>query len=130
MKAPTSLSKQEQAWVDVLANEAHRDLVFLWHITGGRFGGPSYQPSELPEAIERISSALVRCGCLVGFGDPGTQSWRVPAELEVDSESKGRRIAALWCKDPTALEFLVFAQRDPYQRGSESSLGSHEHTDA
>ena len=112
MNSPTCLSQQEQAWVQRLANEARRDLVFLWHITGGRFGGPSYQASELPAALERVASGLIECGCLVGFGDPDSEGWQVPTELSASAENRGQRISDMWRQDPDGFQFLVFALRD------------------
>ena len=119
MNSPVPLSERERTWVGALADEARRDLVFLWHITGGSFGGPVYEASERPEALERVASALVHLGCIVGFGNPYTESWQVPIELEVKSESKGRRIAELWREDANAFEFLVFALRHSAHSGGD-----------
>jgi len=126
MNSPVPLSDQERTWVSALADEARRDLVFLWHIAEGRFGGPTYQASERTEALERVASALVLLGCIVGFGDPGTDRWQIPIELEVNSKSKGKRIAELWREDSNAFEFLVFALRDSAQSGAEPSFVEHE----
>ena len=88
MNNHSSTAQQEQAWVQALANEARRDLVFLWHITEGRFGRPSYESSELHKLVERVASALVDYGCMVGFGDPDSVNWRVPSELAIASAEK------------------------------------------
>ena len=109
--ATTSQSQGESQWVDALVREAGRDLVFLWHISGGRLGGPKYTSAELPAAIERISRSMLERGCIVGFGDPDSDSWEVPSALAVPIEEQARRVAELWASDPKQFEFLVFALR-------------------
>ena len=113
MNNHSSTAQQEQAWVQALANEARRDLVFLWHITEGRFGRPSYESSELHKLVERVASALLDYDCIVGFGDPDSVNWRVPSELAIASAEKGKCIAHLWQSEPDAYQFLVFALRQP-----------------
>jgi hypothetical protein len=86
-------------------------VVFLWYITQGRLGGPSFAPDRAPAIIERVARALLKRGCVVGFGDPDSAEWNVPIELDVPNEKKAVRIAKLWMEDPKRFESLVFARR-------------------
>ena len=72
-------------WTQELLEEALRDLVFLWNIRKGDFSELHRPPDE--ETIEAVLYGLVRGGCIVGFGDPGTASWTVPSELNVSREN-------------------------------------------
>ncbi|MDZ7920214.1 hypothetical protein [Rhodoferax sp.] len=65
----------EAAWVDHLLVEARRDLVFLWHIIQGKFGGRIIPAAELPSTLERIVESLLEKGCTVGFGNPDSPEW-------------------------------------------------------
>jgi hypothetical protein len=101
-----------QEWVVALFAEARRDLVFLWNITNGSFGGGNVRPDD--ETLESVVSGLVTRGCTVGFGDPDSSSWRVPAELRVPNEQLPRQILRFLEENRAENEFLVFAVRDVF----------------
>lgn len=111
MNTSASGAISEEVWVEALVREAKRDLVFLWHITQGRFGGPVFSLTQVPAVLERVSSALIRRGCIVGYGDPDSPEWRVPTELEIEPANKGAVLGRLWATTPNEYEFLVFALR-------------------
>jgi len=100
----------EEEWVNSLSDEAERDVIFLWHIAGARFGGPTYPKEELPMAIERVTNALIAAGSTVGFGDPDKADWKEERDL-LNAENPGAAIAARWVADSKESEFLVFARR-------------------
>lgn len=106
----TARDQLEQEWIKSLVCEAERDLVFLWHIATGSFGGRSCTSEELPLVIARVTTALIMSGCKVGFGDPDGQAWQPDTEL-LQAENPGGVIAARWLADPKGVEFLVFARR-------------------
>ena len=112
----SSPQPQEENWIENLILESRRDLVFLWHLTGGRFGAPSYTKAELPTVLNRAISALLAKDCKIGFGDPDSPNWRVPEELLQDGKPAASKVVDLWGKHPAEYEFLVFAIRP----GSES----------
>ncbi|WP_146097307.1 hypothetical protein [Rhodoferax sp. TS-BS-61-7] len=96
-------------WTQELLDEALRDLVFLWNIRKGDFSELHRPPDE--ETIEAVLSGLVRGGCVVGFGDPGTSSWTVPSELKVSRENLPQAVLNFCMKNPSGDEFLVFTRR-------------------
>lgn len=100
----------EEKWIGSLIQEAERDLVFLWHITAGSFGGPKYASDELPLVVARVAKALIESGCKVGFGDPDDNSWRAATDV-LSAEDPGAGIAERWRVNPDSVEFLVFARR-------------------
>ena len=100
----------EQEWIRSLVCEADRDLVFLWHILAAKFDGPAYPSEMLPLAVARVTTALIRSGCTVGFGDPDSKTWQPDADL-LNAEKHGSMIAARWLADPKDVEFMVFARR-------------------
>jgi hypothetical protein len=106
----TDTDRLEREWVKSLVGEAERDLVFLWNITAGSFGGPAYTSGELPSVIARIATALIKSGCKVGFGDPDGDAWQTDVRL-LTAENPGTAIAAKWLANPEDVEFLVFARR-------------------
>jgi hypothetical protein len=101
------------AWVESLVAEARLDLVFLWNIAKGSFGGSNKAPDE--EALEAVVGRLIANGCSVGFGDPDSASWRVPGELRVAAVEVPGAILRLWRENRSENEFLVFAIRGPSQ---------------
>lgn len=106
-------SKIESEWSVSLLEEAKRDLVFVFNIAAGVFGGPKNIPvKELPCVIERMSQKMLEGGCVVGFGDPDSPDWRVPDGLEIPREEIPRAIKKLWGEDPDTYQFLVFALRE------------------
>lgn len=105
-----SFEKSEQEWIHSLSDEAERDVVFLWHITAAKFGGPTYSKEELPMAIERVTNALIVEGSTVGFGDPDKADWKEEKDL-LNAKNPGAAIAAKWAADSKGSEFLVFARR-------------------
>ena len=100
----------EEEWIRSLIDEAGDDLVFLWHITGGRFGGRKYASDELPLVVARVAAALIESGCKVGFGNPDDKNWLVATDI-LGAENPGVEIAETWRVDPGKVEFLVFARR-------------------
>jgi hypothetical protein len=106
----TDTDRLEQEWIRSLICEAERDLVFLWHITTGRFGGRAYTSEELPLVVARVATALIKSGCKVGFGDPDDVAWQGDTDL-MNAENPGAAIAARWLADPKDVEFLLFARR-------------------
>lgn len=100
-------------WIENLLAEARRDVVYVFNITQGAYGGPKPMPSEaeLPGLIEQVAEALLQRGCVVGFGDPDSNKWRVPNELHVPFEHKPSAISRSWVKSPEEFQFLVFALR-------------------
>jgi len=93
-----------------LLSEAERDLVFLWNITTGSFGGRKYAEDELPAVVARVAGALIKSGCKVGYGDPDGSDWK-PAIDVLSGGNPGVEIAARWVTAPGDYEFLVFAMR-------------------
>ena len=100
----------EQEWIMSLICKAERDLVFFWHVTAAKFGGPAYTSEVLPLMIARVTTALISSGCTVGFGDPDTETWQADTDL-LSAENPGAMIAARWFADPRDVEFMVFAIR-------------------
>ena len=100
----------EQEWIRSLISEAERDLVFLWHIAAAKFNGPDYKSEVLPKVIARVTNALIRAGCTVGFGDPDSETWQADTDL-LNAENPGAMIVARWLADPKDVEFMVFALR-------------------
>lgn len=100
----------EQVWIRSLLCEAERDLVFLWHIAATKFNGPAYTSEVLPLVIARVTTALIRSGCTVGFGDPDSNTWHTDTDL-LNAENPGAMISARWLAEPRDVEFMVFALR-------------------
>jgi hypothetical protein len=100
----------EQEWIRSLICEAERDLVFLWHVAAAKFGGAAGTSEVLPSVIARVTTALIRAGCTVGFGDPDSKTWQADTDL-LRAENPGAMIAARWLADPRDVEFMVFALR-------------------
>jgi hypothetical protein len=105
----THTPAQLETWVAELLREAERDLVFLWHIQGGRFGGLNISPDR--QTFAKIVERLVAGGCKVGFGDPSFSKWIVPPELQVASDRLPQAIIELWEANPKENEFITFAIR-------------------
>ncbi|MDI1272944.1 hypothetical protein [Polaromonas sp.] len=101
-----------QEWVAALFAEAGRDLIFLWNITNGSLGGGNVKPDA--ETLEAVVSGLVTRGCSVGFGDPDSSTWGVPAELRVPNEQLADEILHFLAANRAEYEFLVFAVRDVF----------------
>jgi hypothetical protein len=101
----------EEEWARNLVLEAARDLVFLWHITSGSFGGPSGSATKCLAAQENAISALLAADCKVGFGDPDSKDWRVPEEMLGDAKINASKILQLHTARPEEYRFLVFAVR-------------------
>lgn len=100
----------EQEWIRSLICEAERDLVFLWHITAAKFDGRACTNEELPLVMARVTTALIKSGCTVGFGDPDGKTWQKDMDL-LNAENPGAMIAARWLANPRDVEFMVFALR-------------------
>jgi len=106
----TDTDRLEQEWGRFLLCEAKRDLVFLWNITAGSFGGPAYASEELPSVVACIATALLKSRCKVGFDDPDGDVWQTDARF-LNAENLGTAIAARWLANPMDVEFLVFVLR-------------------
>jgi hypothetical protein len=106
----TDINCIEDEWIRSLIKEGERDLVFLWHITSGRFGGPTYTSEELPLVVARVATAMIGSGCMVGFGNPDDEGWQAATDV-LNAEDPGAEIAARWRASPKEIEFLVFAHR-------------------
>jgi hypothetical protein len=102
----------EAAWVERVLDEARRDLIFLWHITRGKFGGPGTPASELPSSVERIVAALLKKGCTVGSGNPDSHEWTTPKALCLEPQEIPAAVVRLWTESPADYEFLVFVSRE------------------
>ncbi|GJI89635.1 hypothetical protein [Duganella hordei] len=100
----------EKEWIHFLSDEAERDIIFLWHITGAKFGGPTYSEKELSMAIEPVTNALIVAGSTVGFGDPDKADWKEDRDL-LNAKNPGAAIAARRVADSKESEFLAFARR-------------------
>lgn len=101
---------QIESWVAALLNEARRDLVFLWNIQRGSFGGLNVTPDK--QVLVQVIEALVTNGCLVGFGDPSASNWSVPPELQVPREQLSEAILHFWEGNPKENEFITFVLRE------------------
>jgi hypothetical protein len=108
---PPDSQLAEEEWIRNLIHESGRDLLFVWNITTGSFGGPSTASVAFPAAQRNAIAALVAAGCKVGFGDPDSESWRVPNEVLTDGEPDARKILQLLAEQAKEYEFLVFARR-------------------
>ncbi len=109
----TGSAFDQAKWEQALLAEAKRDLVFVFNIAAGAFGGPRPVPTqaEIPVLLHRIATTLLAEGCVVGFGDPSTKEFSVPAELEVVPERLAESVARFYASDPEKAKFLVFAHR-------------------
>lgn len=99
-----------ESWIENLLEEASRDLVFLWNIQNGSFGGLRVAPDK--KTLERVIEGLVKGGCLIGFGDPSFSTWSVPLEIQVPRELLPVAIIQFWETNPKENEFIAFARRD------------------
>jgi hypothetical protein len=109
----------EAAWVKSLVAEAERDLVFVFNIAAGAFGGPKPAPSdqEVPALIERISTGLIAAGCTVGFGDPSTGTWSEAEALRgLPVEQLPMAIAKYYKAAKDEAESLTFFIRSEQER--------------
>lgn len=100
----------EEEWFSWLIHEAERDLVFLWHITNGSFGGRRYVGDDRSLVVARAATALINAGCKVGSGDPDNKSWQDATDI-LGAENPGAEIAERWRVNPDNVEFLTFARR-------------------
>lgn len=105
----------ESKWIKALLAEAERDVVFVFNIAAGAFGGPTRKEAE--PLVARIGQALIEHGCIAGFGDPDSLQWQVPEQLQVPREELSRVIEALLEGQPCAYEFLAFARRSDRTSG-------------
>ena len=100
-------------WISNLVAEANRDLVFMWHITSGRFSTPPGVAAPSEKEIDEAISRLIEIGARVGFGDPDLAEFTIPAEILVNGKPCASIISELRHANPTEYEFLVFAVRNP-----------------
>lgn len=106
-----SEASAEEEWIGNLVHEAARDLVFLWNVTSGSFGG-SFAGTSVPlHAQERAISALLTARCKVGFGDPDSSEWLEPTEILKEGSVNAGRILEMLAQHPEEYKFLVFARR-------------------
>lgn len=106
----THTPEQIENWVADLVDEARRDLVFLWNIARGSFGGLQVAPDR--GTFEKVIVGLVTSGCLVGFGDPSSSNWSVPSELQVPREQLPAAVIHFWEANRKENEFIAFALRE------------------
>lgn len=101
------------AWLDAMALEAERDLVFLFAIANWakRSAERSIKPEELPPLIAMAATALFERGCAVGFGDPDSEQWQVWPLASGAAAALGTEVSELWAADQDRFEFLAFARR-------------------
>ncbi|WP_374588789.1 hypothetical protein [Ideonella dechloratans] len=99
----------ESEWIKALVTEAERDVVFVFNIAAGAFGGPT--PDVATPLVASIGQALIEHGCIAGFGDPDSPEWQVPVQLQVHHEQLPRVISTLLKEHPDEFEFLAFARR-------------------
>lgn len=104
-------SAERAVWFTALAHEARRDLVFAWHVAGGSFGGPKRQEEVLPELFVQAVAHLLAAGCITGFGDPDSDSWKDLPSVGKSIGERARFIAEMWASSRQEYEFLVFAIR-------------------
>ena len=105
----THTPEQIESWIADLVNEAQRDLVFLWNIQRGSFGGVGVAPDSC--TLEKVIEGLVSSGCSVGFGDPSFSSWTVPSELQVPREHLPAVVIHLWEANRDENGCITFALR-------------------
>jgi hypothetical protein len=105
----THTPSQIEIWIADLLDEAKRDIVFLWNIQRGSYGGLFVAPDK--KTLEKVIEGLVRGGCLVGFGDPSFPTWSVPSDLQVSRELLPTAIVQFWEANPKQNEFITFALR-------------------
>lgn len=96
-------------WIKALVAEAERDVVFVFNIAGGAFGGPT--PDFAAPLVASIGQTLIEHGCIAGFGDPDSPEWHVPVQLQVPHEQLPSVISTLLKEHPDEFEFLAFARR-------------------
>lgn len=109
-----SATYDEAEWIQALLDEAGRDLVFVFNIADGMFGGPSPMPTQdqFLDLLKRISAALIEGGCVVGFGDPTEGNWEEVERLRVPREQVPHAIAVFYSDSPDEACFLTFTHRE------------------
>jgi hypothetical protein len=112
----------EAKWIQVLLAETKRDVVFVFNIASGAFGGPRPAPAsdEVPGLLERVSAALLKGGCVVGFGDPDAEGWEQPEWLHVPPDKLPSAIASFYVECPDEARFLAFAHRANRSGGADA----------
>jgi len=99
----------KSGWIKALVAEAERDVVFVFNIAAGAFGGPT--PEVATPLVASIGQALIEHGCIAGFGAPDSPEWQVPEQLQVPHEQLPSVISTLLKERPDEFEFLAFAHR-------------------
>lgn len=99
-------------WIANLIAESKRDVVFMWHITSGRFSDASVVVPPSDAEIGMAIAGLVAAGALIGFGDPDSHEFVVPHVLLVNGKPAATRIDELRRNGPEDYEFLAFAVRE------------------
>ncbi|OSZ71498.1 hypothetical protein CAP37_19960 [Hydrogenophaga sp. IBVHS1] len=88
--------------------ESKRDLVFLFNIEAGDFGGPKNLPErDRLMQVERMIRALLNSGCVVGYGDPKKSTWSAVPGLEVAHVDLPEAIMKLRRLEPEQYKFLT-----------------------
>ena len=100
-------------WEKALLLESKRDLVFVFNIAAGAFGGPKPPPTrdEIPALLQRVASSLLAGGCVVGFGDSNTNEFSVPEQLQVPIEHLAESVVRFYVNDQENANFLAFSHR-------------------
>jgi hypothetical protein len=100
-------------WEQALLAEAKRDLVFVFNIAAGAFGGPRPVPTEaeIPVLLQRVATSLLAEGCVAGFGNASTKDISVPKELQVAPGRLAESVARFYESEPKKAKFLVFVHQ-------------------
>jgi hypothetical protein len=108
-KMRDKLSQLETEWLAELLAESKRDLVFLFNIEAGHFGGPKNLPEhDRLVQVERMIRALLNSGCVVGYGDPKMSTWSAAPGLDVAHVDLPKTIMKLWRLEPDQYKLLTF----------------------
>lgn len=102
----------EDRYHAVLVNEARRDLVFLMDIAHQLLEGFKCSFDELPPNLEKAIHCLLESGANIGYGEPGTSSWKPESKFTGDATVKAKQIVAEWAVASARLDFLVFVRRE------------------
>lgn len=95
-----------------LVSEAARDVVFLMSIEHQLTGGFKCTHEELPEHMEKAVRHLLENLATVGFGEPGTSSWKPESSLQGAPDAAAKKIVNLWKEDPESWRFLLFVRQN------------------
>ena len=111
----TAVAFSQFNWERALLAEARRDVVFVFNIVSGAFGGPKPAPAQDEQAalLERVAGVLLKGGCTVGFLTKGTDEPALPERLLVQRDHLAKEIARFYAENPEDVKFLAFLHRAP-----------------